>query len=106
MSFFEFFQERSWLILAAAGTGTFTYTRFHIPRAPTAPAMAPVARPGPGGLGANWLAQIRPDPAMPACRRRRKLPLGMTRRRGAWGGSVYDGYRLVPGSSRPAGVVT
>ena len=65
-------------------------------------------RPGPAqaGWGANWLAQIRPDPAMPACRRRRKLPLGMTRGRGAWGGSVYDGYRLVPGSSRPAGVVT
>ena len=39
------------LILAPAVTGTFTYTRFHIPRAPTAPAMAPAARARPGGLG-------------------------------------------------------
>ena len=26
--------------------------------------------------------------------------------RGAWGGSVYEEYKLVPCSSRPAGVVT
>ena len=39
------------LMATTAGTGTFTYTRFHIPRAPTAPAMAPAARARPGGLG-------------------------------------------------------
>ena len=65
-------------------------------------------RPGPAQAGwrASWLAQIRPDPAMPASRRRRKSPPWHCRGRGASGGSLYDGYRLVPGSSRPAGVVT
>ena len=43
----EFF----WLMAPTALTGTFTYHRFHIPRAPTAPAMAPAARARPGGLG-------------------------------------------------------
>ena len=65
-------------------------------------------RPGPAQAGwrASWLAQIRPDPAIPACRRCRKWPPWHCRGRGASGGSLYDGYRLVPGSSRPAGVVT
>ena len=38
------------LILATADTRMFTYTRFHIPRAPTAPALAPAAGASPGGL--------------------------------------------------------
>ena len=40
-----------WHVAAAAVPRTFTYHRFHIPRAPTAPAMAPAARARPGGLG-------------------------------------------------------
>ncbi len=101
--------DSSGLILATAATGTFTYTRFHIPRAPTAPAMAPAARARPGGLGvrgSSWLAQSSPDPAIPVCKRRRKLPLGELPRPGCMGWVVYEEYKLVPCSSRPAGVVT
>ena len=47
------------LILAPAVTGTFTYTRFHIPRAPTAPALAPAAGASPGGLEGKLAG---PDP--------------------------------------------
>ena len=50
------------LILATAVSGTFTYTRFHIPRASTAPAMAPAAGAGPGGLGDELAG---PDPPGP-----------------------------------------
>ena len=49
-----------WLILATAVTGTFTDTRFHTPRAPTAPAMAPVARAGPGGMAAKLAGPEQP----------------------------------------------
>ena len=48
------------LILAPAATGTFTYTRFHIPRAPTAPATAPAARARPGGLGVELSVEDLP----------------------------------------------
>ena len=47
------------LILATAVTGTFTYHRFHIPRAPTAPALAPAAGASPGGLEGKLAG---PDP--------------------------------------------
>ena len=39
-----------------------TDTRFHTPRAPTAPAMAPAAGAGPGGLGGELAG---PDPPGP-----------------------------------------
>ena len=92
-----------------------------ISREPPRPPQWP-PRPGPGqaGWGSSWLAQSSPDPAIPVCRRRRKwqiLPWPNSSKsrpktslalpaRGAWGGSVYEEYKLVPCSSRPAGVVT
>ena len=51
-----------WLMVTAAGTRTFTYTLFHIPRAPTAPAMAPAAVFGPGGLGGELAGPEHPEP--------------------------------------------
>ena len=48
-----------------------------ISREPPRPPQWP-PRPGPGqaGWGSSWLAQSSPDPAIPVCKRRRKLPLG------------------------------
>ena len=48
-----------WLMATTAVTGTFTYHRFHIPRAPTAPALAPAAGASPGGLEGKLAG---PDP--------------------------------------------
>ena len=50
------------LMVATAHTRTFTYDRFHIPRAPTAPTLAPAAGAGPGGLEGELAG---PDPPGP-----------------------------------------
>ena len=50
------------LMVTTAGTGTFTYAPFRLPLLPTAPALAPAAGAGPGGLEGELAG---PDPPGP-----------------------------------------
>ena len=93
-------------MVTTAGMGTFTYAPFRLPLLPTAPALAPAAGASPGGLEGELAGPDPPGPGDAGVQETPEVASCMTRGRGAWGGSVYDGYRLVPGSSRPAGVVT
>ena len=94
------------LMVATTHTRTFTYDRFHTPRAPTAPAMAPAARAGPGGMAAKLAGPDPPGPGDSGLQETPEVASLALPARGAWGGSVYEEYKLVPCSSRPAGVVT
>ena len=50
------------LMVTTAGMGTFTYAPFRLPLLPTAPALAPAAGAGPGGLEGELAG---PDPPGP-----------------------------------------
>ena len=95
-----------WLVAAESESGTFKSILFSLP---SSPAASPAALAATGGLGgmATKLAtagEAKSGHAGPA-----KTPevasLALPAR-GAWGGMLYLKYRLVPCSSRAAGVVS
>ena len=50
------------LMVTTAHTGTFTYAPFRLPLLPTAPALAPAAGAGPGGLEGELAGPDLPGP--------------------------------------------
>ena len=96
-------------VAAGSWPGTF---KSMLSSLPSSPAASPAALAATGGLGgmAPKLAtagEAKSGHAGPGMRqRRRKWPLWALPARGAWGGMLYLKYRLVPCSSRAAGVVS
>ena len=93
-------------MVTTALTRTFTYAPFRLPLLPTAPALAPAAGASPGGLEGELAGPDPPGSGDAGVQETPEVASWHRPGRGAWGGSVYEEYRLVPGSSRPAGVVT